>query len=78
MPLVIHVLIKKIKTAVPGLLIDFHAHNDMGMAAANAITAFESGIHCAGLIENPMAFQPFLPGISDGKVSHLFWDVTAA
>lgn len=130
-------LIKKIKNAVPDLAIDFHGHNDMGMATANAITAFESGaealsvtvnglgeragnaaleevavalkrmspwacdiqtrqllsicsyvseasnraipvnkpvtgagvfchesgIHCAGLIENPMAFQPFLPEI---------------
>jgi len=128
-------LIKKIKKEIPDLAIDFHGHNDMGMAAANAVTAFESGadalsvtvnglgeragnaaleqvavalkqidpasceihtrqlmkvcsyvaeasgrkipvdrpltgadvfshesgIHCAGLIENPVAFQPFLP-----------------
>ncbi len=128
-------LIKILKTTAPDLAIDFHGHNDLGMATANAITAFESGadalsvtvnglgeragnaaleevavalkqmapatcdiqtkqllsicsyvseaskrsipvdkpitgasvfshesgIHCAGLIENPMAFQPFLP-----------------
>jgi len=128
-------LIKKIKKEIPDLAIDFHGHNDMGMATANAVTAFESGanalsvtvnglgeragnaaleqvaialkqivsescdiqtrqlmpvclyvaeasgrkipvdqpltgpdvfshesgIHCAGLLENPMAFQPFLP-----------------
>lgn len=134
-PLGLQALIKKIKTAVPGLLIDFHGHNDLGMATANAITAHESGaealsvtvnglgeragnaaleqvavalkqissatcdiqirqlqsicsyvaeaskrsipvdspvtgvdvfshesgIHCAGLIKNPIAFQPFSP-----------------
>ncbi len=135
MPSDIRRLVSSVKKSVPGLLIDFHGHNDMGMAAANAITAFESGaealsvtinglgeragnaaleqvavalnqispdmcdikinqlmsacsyvaeasnrsipvdkpvtgadifchesgIHCAGLIDNPMAFQPFLP-----------------
>lgn len=134
-PSTIRTLIKSVNKSVPGLPIDFHGHNDMGMATANAITAFESGadavsvtinglgeragnapleevavalnrispaaceiqidqlmsvcayvseaserpvpvnkpvtgadvfshesgIHCAGLIEDPMTFQPFLP-----------------
>lgn len=134
-PSTVRYMIKKMKKTVPDLLIDFHGHNDMGMATANAVTAFEagadalsvtvnglgeragnspleqvavvlgnfspsacdihtsqlisvcayvaeaskrnipedkpitgkivfsheSGIHCAGLIKDPMAFQPFSP-----------------
>ncbi len=36
-------LIKDIKTTVPGLEIDFHGHNDLGMATANAVTAWQAG-----------------------------------
>jgi homocitrate synthase NifV len=36
-------LIRNIKTQLPTLSIDFHGHNDLGMATANAITAWEAG-----------------------------------
>lgn len=36
-------LIRTIKTQLPNLSIDFHGHNDLGMATANAITAWEAG-----------------------------------
>jgi homocitrate synthase NifV len=36
-------LIRDIKTALPTLAIDFHGHNDLGMATANAITAWQAG-----------------------------------
>jgi homocitrate synthase NifV len=36
-------LITGIKNAHPSLDIDFHAHNDLGMATANALTAWQTG-----------------------------------
>ncbi|MFV0417824.1 MAG: homocitrate synthase [Dysgonomonas sp.] len=42
-PLGIMDLIKKILNLYPHLDIDFHGHNDLGMATANAITAWQSG-----------------------------------
>ena len=45
-------LMKKIKNAAPNLLIDFHGHNDMGMATANAVTAFESGADALSVTVN--------------------------
>jgi homocitrate synthase NifV len=36
-------LIGRIHQQYPALQIDFHAHNDLGMATANAITAWQSG-----------------------------------
>ncbi len=36
-------LINELNTIYPDLDIDFHAHNDLGMATANAITAWQAG-----------------------------------
>ncbi|MDR1809357.1 MAG: homocitrate synthase [Prevotella sp.] len=36
-------LITEIRNLYPQLSIDFHAHNDLGMATANAITAWQAG-----------------------------------
>jgi homocitrate synthase NifV len=36
-------LINEIRNLYPQLNIDFHAHNDLGMATANAITAWQAG-----------------------------------
>ena len=36
-------LIRSIKAAVPGLPLEFHGHNDLGMATANALCALEAG-----------------------------------
>lgn len=36
-------LIRHIKTEIPGLAIDFHGHNDLGMATANAVSAWQAG-----------------------------------
>lgn len=36
-------LIRALRASVPGLSLEFHAHNDLGMATANAVTAVESG-----------------------------------
>lgn len=42
-PVATYQLIRNIKTRLPDLSIDFHGHNDLGMATANAITAWEAG-----------------------------------
>ncbi|MBP1640576.1 MAG: homocitrate synthase [Bacteroidetes bacterium] len=42
-PLSLYSLVRDIKTAFPLLEIDFHGHNDLGMATANAITAWQAG-----------------------------------
>jgi homocitrate synthase NifV len=36
-------LIRSIKACVPGLPLEFHGHNDLGMATANALCALEAG-----------------------------------
>lgn len=36
-------LIKDVLTVYPEMEIDFHAHNDLGMATANVVTAWQSG-----------------------------------
>ena len=36
-------LVSALKSAVPGLNLEFHGHNDLGMATANALSALEAG-----------------------------------
>lgn len=38
--------------AVPELPLEFHGHNDLGMAVGNTIAAIESGAHCASVTVN--------------------------
>jgi homocitrate synthase NifV len=45
-------LIQEIKQAAPGLPLEFHGHNDLGMATANTIAAFEAGCECASVTIN--------------------------
>jgi homocitrate synthase NifV len=42
-PLSLYTLIKAIKVDFPALELDFHGHNDLGMATANAVTAWQAG-----------------------------------
>lgn len=42
-PSMIMGLIEEIRTRVPGLSLEFHGHNDLGMATANAVSAAEAG-----------------------------------
>ena len=51
-PLQTHYLIADIKAAAPGMPLEFHGHNDLGMATANTIAAFEAGCECASLTVN--------------------------
>lgn len=51
-PLQTYRLIREIKEVVPDLPLEFHGHNDLGMAAANTIAAFEAGCECASVTIN--------------------------
>ncbi len=39
----VQTVLRRLKEAVPGIEIGFHGHNDLGMAAANALAAIEAG-----------------------------------
>ena len=41
-----------LRIAVPGLPLEFHGHNDLGMAVGNTIAAIESGARCASVTIN--------------------------
>ena len=41
-----------LRIALPGLPLEFHGHNDLGMAVGNSIAAIESGAHCASVTVN--------------------------
>ena len=45
-------LISEVRAAAPGLPIEFHGHNDLGMATANTIAAFEAGAETASVTVN--------------------------
>jgi len=45
-------LIRAINKAVPGLDLEFHGHNDLGMATANALSALESGARAVSVTVN--------------------------
>jgi homocitrate synthase NifV len=51
-PLQTSQLIRDVKAAAPGLPLEFHGHNDLGMATANTVAAFESGCECASVTIN--------------------------
>jgi homocitrate synthase NifV len=41
-----------IQRAVPEIEIEFHGHNDLGMATANALAAYEAGVHAVSVTVN--------------------------
>jgi len=45
-------LIESLRLAVPGLPLEFHGHNDLGMAVGNTIAALQSGARCASVTVN--------------------------
>jgi homocitrate synthase NifV len=45
-------LVSEARAAAPGLAIEFHGHNDLGMATANTIAAFEAGAEAASVTVN--------------------------
>jgi homocitrate synthase NifV len=45
-------LVRDLKQTVPFLPIEFHGHNDLGMATANAVTALEAGADAVSVTVN--------------------------
>jgi homocitrate synthase NifV len=45
-------LVGRLRAAHPGLLLEFHAHNDLGLATANTLAAFEAGAQAASVTVN--------------------------
>jgi len=45
-------IIRAISAAVPGLDLEFHGHNDLGMATANALSALEAGARAISVTVN--------------------------
>ena len=45
-------MIGALRDAVPDLPLEFHGHNDLGMAVGNTITAIEAGARCASVTVN--------------------------
>lgn len=41
-----------LRDAVPSLALEFHAHNDLGMAVANTVCALDAGAKCASVTVN--------------------------
>lgn len=45
-------LVRSVRDAAPGLNVEFHGHNDLGMAVGNTISAIEAGAHSASVTVN--------------------------
>ena len=45
-------MVEALRAAVPALPLEFHGHNDLGMAVGNTIAAIESGARCASVTVN--------------------------
>ncbi|MDD5348686.1 MAG: hypothetical protein PHQ12_00615 [Chthoniobacteraceae bacterium] len=45
-------MVGSLRASVPGLPLEFHAHNDLGMAVGNTLAAFEAGARCASVTVN--------------------------
>ncbi|MBS0013530.1 MAG: hypothetical protein KFF46_06115, partial [Desulfobacterales bacterium] len=51
-PLEVQRLIHMLRDVTPGFCLEFHAHNDLGMATANAVTAAEAGADAVSVTVN--------------------------
>ena len=51
-PIQTFALVRKVRAAAPDLVLEFHGHNDLGMATANTIAAIEAGAQCASVTVN--------------------------
>jgi len=45
-------LFRKIRKSFPDIILEFHGHNDLGMATANTFMALSSGANCASVTVN--------------------------
>jgi homocitrate synthase NifV len=47
-----HKLVTRLREAAPEMTYDFHGHNDLGMATANAVAAVDAGAQCVSVTVN--------------------------
>jgi len=59
------VMISTLRTKVPDLSIDFHGHNDLGMATANTIAAVEAGADCVSVTVNGLGERAGNAGLEE-------------
>ena len=45
-------MIRRVRALLPDLCLDFHAHNDLGMATANSVAAVYAGVECVNVTVN--------------------------
>ncbi len=51
-PLTTYSLMSELRRQVPAMVLDFHAHNDLGMATASALAAIQAGTHSVSVTVN--------------------------
>jgi homocitrate synthase NifV len=51
-PMQTYRLVAEVRAAAPGLPIEFHGHNDLGMAVGNTLAALQAGAECASVTVN--------------------------
>ena len=51
-PLQTHRILSSLRSSMPNLPLGFHGHNDLGMATANTLAAFEAGVQSADVTVN--------------------------
>ncbi len=51
-PLQVAALMTRLRQAAPGIELEFHGHNDLGMATANSVAALQSGADAASVTVN--------------------------
>ena len=51
-PLETNRLVSRVRAKVPGLALDFHGHNDLGLAVANTLMAVDGGVQCVNVTVN--------------------------
>jgi homocitrate synthase NifV len=45
-------MVEELRGVVPDIALEFHGHNDLGMATGNTVAAFEAGVRCASVTVN--------------------------
>lgn len=51
-PTLVYEMIKDLTTSIPEIDLEFHGHNDLGMATANAVTAVDAGAQAVSVTVN--------------------------
>lgn len=64
-PSSMHTLVRDVVEAVPGIQLDVHCHNDLGLALANALAAVEGGANCIHASVNGAGERAGIPKLAE-------------